>query len=188
MLSSGRCGQIVIQYTSHQINVTEYVGNPNPNTLKRNRPQQDRPRPAVTTSVNTHYGLTPMLTRHPSTSTKHAAVTKKYLLLESTWNVMAHGDAREGKWRGNWRMEWVASTLHTTSENGVSGITTADVQTSAASSRRNWPPSRRFKWNHPFRLKTKSGFWAYAITFKTQSNRSVLVVCILLGISPASEV
>jgi len=23
----------------------------------------------------------------------------------------AHGDAREGKWRGNWRMEWVASTL-----------------------------------------------------------------------------
>ena len=26
-------------------------------------------------------------------------------------NVMAHGDAREGKWRGNWRMEWVASTL-----------------------------------------------------------------------------
>jgi hypothetical protein len=26
-------------------------------------------------------------------------------------NVMAHGDAREGKWRGNWRMKWVASTL-----------------------------------------------------------------------------
>ena len=26
-------------------------------------------------------------------------------------NVMAHCDAREGKWRGNWRMEWVASTL-----------------------------------------------------------------------------
>jgi len=38
--------------------------------------------------------------------------------------VMAHGDAREGKWRGNWRMEWVASTLHTTSEYGVSSITT----------------------------------------------------------------
>ena len=26
-------------------------------------------------------------------------------------NVVAHGDAREGKWRGNWRLEWVASTL-----------------------------------------------------------------------------
>jgi len=24
---------------------------------------------------------------------------------------MVHGDAREGKWRGNWRMEWVASTF-----------------------------------------------------------------------------
>jgi len=24
---------------------------------------------------------------------------------------MAHGDARVGKWRGNWRMEWVSSTL-----------------------------------------------------------------------------
>jgi len=32
-------------------------------------------------------------------------------VLESSWNLMAHGDAREGKWRGNWRMEWVASTL-----------------------------------------------------------------------------
>ena len=53
---------------------------------------------------------------------------------------MAHGDAREGKWRGNWRMEWVASTLHTTSEHGVSSITTADAHTSAASSRLNWCP------------------------------------------------
>ena len=33
--------------------------------------------------------------------------------VESSWNVMAHGDAREGKWRGNWRMEWVTSTLFT---------------------------------------------------------------------------
>jgi len=37
--------------------------------------------------------------------------------VESTWNLMAHGDAREGKWRGNWRMQWVSSTLHTTSEH-----------------------------------------------------------------------
>jgi hypothetical protein len=35
---------------------------------------------------------------------------------------MAHGDAREGKRRGNWRMELVASTLLTTSEHGVSSI------------------------------------------------------------------
>jgi len=38
---------------------------------------------------------------------------------------------------GNWRMEWVASTLHKTSEHGVSSITTADAHTSAASSRLN---------------------------------------------------
>jgi len=34
-------------------------------------------------------------------------------------------------------MEWVDSILHTTSEHGVSNITTADVHTSAASSRLN---------------------------------------------------
>jgi hypothetical protein len=53
---------------------------------------------------------------------------------------MAHGDAQNGKWRGNWRMEWVASNLHTTSEHGVSSITTADAYTSASNSRLNWRP------------------------------------------------
>jgi hypothetical protein len=90
------------------------------------------------------------------------------LYVESSWNVMAHGDAREGKWKGNWRMEWVASTLHTTSEHGVAGITTADAHTSAASSRLNWRP-RWFKWTHPFCRKTKFVFCACAITFQTQS-------------------
>ena len=32
-------------------------------------------------------------------------------LVEYVWNLMAHTDTREGKWRGNRRMEWVASTL-----------------------------------------------------------------------------
>ena len=32
-------------------------------------------------------------------------------VVELVRNLVAHGDAREGKWRGNWRMEWVASTL-----------------------------------------------------------------------------
>ena len=84
-------------------------------------------------------------------------------VVDSSWNVMAHGDAREEKWRGNWRMEWVASTLHTTSEHDVSSITTADAHTSAASIRLNWRP-RRFKWTRPFRRKTKS-----AITFQLVS-------------------
>ena len=92
---------------------------------------------------------------------------------------MAHGDARERKWRGNWRTEWVASTLHTISEHGVSSITTADAHTSAASSRLNWRPRRRFKWTRPFRRKTKSGFCACAITFQLASTsyRSLVSSC-----------
>jgi len=43
-------------------------------------------------------------------------------VVEASWNVMAHGDAQEGKCGENRRMERVASTLHTTSEHGVSSI------------------------------------------------------------------
>jgi hypothetical protein len=94
---------------------------------------------------------------------------------------MAHGDAREGKWKGNWRMEWVASTLHTTSEHGVSSMTTADAHTSAASSRLNWSP-RRFKWTRPFRRKTKSVFCACVVTFQLVSTagRVNLAVTVLV--------
>ena len=81
------------------------------------------------------------------------------------WHTVTHGRESEG-W--NWRMEWVDSTLHTTSANGVSSITFADAHTSAASSRLNWRPCR-FKWTRPFRQKTKSGFCACAITFQMQS-------------------
>ena len=112
-----------------------------------------------------------------------------HFILESSWNVMAHGDAREGKWRGNWRREWVASTLHTTSELSVSSITTADAHTSPASSRLNWR-LRRFKWTCPFRRKTKSVFCACAITFQTQSTAieaAVAVTTLLLTISLFSD-
>jgi hypothetical protein len=103
--------------------------------------------------------------------------------VESSWNVMAHGDARVGKWRGNWRMEWVDSTIHTTSEHGVSSITTADAHTSAASSRLNWRPCR-FKWTRPFRQKTKSGFCACAIIFQMQSTSTspcTIVTCAVVA-------
>jgi hypothetical protein len=99
-------------------------------------------------------------------------ITQSIEEVDSSWNVMVHGDEREGKWRGNWRMEWVASTVHTTSEHGVSNITTitiADAHSSAVSSRLYWRP-RRFEWSRPFRRKTKSGFCACVITFRTQSN------------------
>jgi len=77
---------------------------------------------------------------------------------------MAHCDAQEEKWRGNWRMEWVVSTLHTTSEYAVSSIATADAHTSAAKSPANCLPYRD-KWTRRFRRKTKSGVCSCAITF-----------------------
>jgi len=92
------------------------------------------------------------------------------LLVQVSWNVMAHGDAREGKWMGNWRMEWVASTLHTTTEHGISSITTADEHTSASSSRLNWRPP-------PIQMDSSVSpkdeicfFCAYAIIFQLVSN------------------
>ena len=87
-------------------------------------------------------------------------------------------------------MDWVASTLHTTSEHGVSSITTADAHTSAAGSRLNLRP-HRFKWTRPFRRKTKSGFCACVTTFQTQStmlkspwlkfnDMSLFMVCVIV--------
>ena len=103
-------------------------------------------------------------------------------VVDSIWNVMAHGDAREGKWRGNWRIEWVASTLHTTSEHGVSSITTADAHTSAASSRLNWRP-RQFKWT---RVSPKDEIWFLRVchhistglnSVQRPNNRKTLAQC-----------
>ena len=60
----------------------------------------------------------------------------------------------QGRGSGGETDEWsLASTLHTTSEHDVSSITTADAYTSAASSRLNWRPRRRFKWTRPFHRK-----------------------------------
>jgi len=64
----------------------------------------------------------------------------------------------------------VASTLHTTSEHGVSSITTADAaHLGCQYSTELTPPAGRFKWTRPFRRKTKSGFCACAITFQLVS-------------------
>ena len=98
-------------------------------------------------------------------------------VLELVRNLVAHGDAGVGKWRGNWRMEWVASIL--TPPPNVDYP--ADAYTSAASSRLNWRP-HRFKWTHPFWGKTKSGFCACAITFRTSCMKAswdlgVLTAC-----------
>jgi len=54
--------------------------------------------------------------------------------------MMAHGDARDGKWRGKLASGVGSQYLQSTSEHGVSSITTADAHTSAASSRLNLRP------------------------------------------------
>ena len=58
--------------------------------------------------------------------------------VKSSWNVMAHGEAREEKWRGNKKMEWVTSKRHMTAEHRLARA----VQTLQASSRLNWRPHR----------------------------------------------
>ena len=75
---------------------------------------------------------------------------------------------------GNWRMQWVASTLHTTSEHGVSSITTADAHTSAVPAV-DWTdaPSADLNGLVRFARKTKSGFCACAITFQLASTYCV---------------
>jgi hypothetical protein len=94
--------------------------------------------------------------------------------VESTWNVMAHGDAREGKWRGNWRMDWVASTL-TLPQNMVHPALLSLMRTTRLPVVDWTDAPRRFKWTRPFRRKKKSGFCACAITFQTQSTTPYLM-------------
>jgi hypothetical protein len=72
---------------------------------------------------------------HTNTHTHTPTPTNKHT--QTHTHIQTHINTGEGKWRENWRMEWVASTLHITSEHGKSSITTADAHTSAASSRLN---------------------------------------------------
>jgi len=48
-------------------------------------------------------------------------------VVDSSSNVMAHGDTWGGSEGETGEWEWVASTLHTISEHNVSSITTADA-------------------------------------------------------------
>jgi len=57
-------------------------------------------------------------------------------------------------------MQWVASTLHTTSEHVVSSITNADGAQlgCAVVDRADAPLPGRFKWTGPFRAKDEIWF------------------------------
>jgi len=110
--------------------------------LKRVSAQNNLTRPLLYTKYSINYN--PLVLKSSVCNVSfHGTGGPPYpRVIDSSWNMMTHGDAREGNCRGNWRMQWVASTLHTTSERGLSSITTADAHTSAASSRLNWRPHR----------------------------------------------
>ena len=55
-------------------------------------------------------------------------------------------------------MQWVASTLHTTSEHGVSSITTADAAHLCCQQSTELTPTGRFRWTRPFRTKDEMLF------------------------------
>jgi hypothetical protein len=102
---------------------------------------------------------------------------------------MAHDDARLETWRGNWRMEWVASKRHMTAEHRLArAVQTlqADAHSSPASSRLNWRP-RRFKWTRPLRRKTRSGFCACAITFQAQSTPRRAGLAVTTVVNPREQ-
>ena len=84
------------------------------------------------------------------------------VVVEWVWNLMAHGDARKGKWRGNWRMEWVASIL-TLPRNVVYPALLTLMRTIRLPAV-DWT---EFKWTRPFRRKTKCDFCTCAIRFQT---------------------
>ena len=53
-------------------------------------------------------------------------------------------------------MEWVASTLHTTSEHGVSSITTVDGAHLGSQQSTELTPTGRFKWTRPLRPERRN--------------------------------
>ena len=74
----------------------------------------------------------------------------------------------------------VASTLHTTSEHGVSSITTADAHTSADSNRLNWRPLADLNGLVPFAERRNLVYCACTITFQLASTTLYIqqLVCI----------
>jgi hypothetical protein len=84
------------------------------------------------------------------------------------WHTVTHGRGSEGE-TGDWSGQPVPFTLpRNMVYPALLPTIKADAQTSAASGRLNWHP-RRFKWTPPFCQKTKSGFWACAITVQLAS-------------------
>ena len=87
---------------------------------------------------------------------------------------MAHGDAREGKWRGNG--EWSGyPVLFTLPRNMVYPALLSLTRTPRLPVVDWTEAPRRIKWTRPLRRKTKSSFCACAITFQLASTNKLLL-------------
>ena len=116
------------------------------------------------------------LSRQKQTNKKKKESDISDSAVELVRNLVAHGDAREGKWRENWWMEWVASTL-TPPPNVVYPALLKLMRTPRLPATRLNRRPHRFKWTRPFRGKTKSGFCPCAITFRTSyTYRTIILI------------
>jgi hypothetical protein len=71
-------------------------------------------------------------------------------------------------------MLWVASTVHTTSEHGVSSITTADgAHLGCQQSTELMPPTGSFKWTRPFRPEDE--IWFLRVCYHVSTGLSTFV-------------
>ena len=94
-------------------------------------------------------------------------MTSDRQVVELVRNLMAHRDARQGKWRGNWRMEWVASTL-TPPSNVVYPALLKLMRTPRLPAVDRTDAPTDLNWFVRFGGKKKSGFCACAIMFRTR--------------------
>ena len=107
---------------------------------------------------------------------KHFGVGKNLLILDSSWTVMAHSDARKGKWRR--KLVNAVGSQYPSHYLGAWCIrhycrwcVCLGCQYST-----ELTPSCRFKWTCPFCQKTKSGFCTCAITFQLASTKNWAVI------------
>jgi hypothetical protein len=76
-------------------------------------------------------------------------------VVDSSWNVTAHGDAREGKVTNGVGSQYSSYYLGTWC---IQHYCRWWAHLGCASSRLNWRPPRRFKWTRPFRPKDEIWF------------------------------
>jgi len=132
-----------------------------------------------------NFSISPHITRHKGAISGWVFNTTPQPFNRREVSSILHSECGGTRWRTGGEVKGKLANgvgsqySHTTSDRSVSSITNANAHTSATSSRLNWLPRRhKFKWTRPFRRKTKCGFCACAIRFRTSStNRTGGCAC-----------